>query len=320
VDAIFPDRLPIESDWLWYKNRWGTSTGEMVDGDSIPTVSFHNRSMREIIAIAAALGANPESTYGSISDRFNYVVHNSETLNEYYIPVTASDGTVVNSTVYYDGDTVIINNDFETNNITVNNDMTVTNNLTVNNDITAINLSIIAILVEENITTGGDITTSGNITVEGDTIIEGDTNIYGPTTIYSPTYINSTLNTTQSLIVGTNLTASGNVYAGGSFTSAGAHIINITIVNESEYTTLDSDHILHVIYSASGTTNIILPDSICTEGRILVVKDAAGNASERPITIDPEDTTTIDGESSIDININYMSLSIYSDGSDWFIY
>jgi len=38
------------------------------------------------------------------------------------------------------------------------------------------------------------------------------------------------------------------------------------------------------------------------------------------ITIDTEGSETISGESSHTIDIDGQSISVYSDGSDWFIY
>jgi len=52
-------------------------------------------------------------------------------------------------------------------------------------------------------------------------------------------------------------------------------------------------------------------------GKILRVKDTAGSAGSNPVTIDTEGSETIDGSSSISLNIDYGVKQLQSDGTNW---
>jgi len=96
---------------------------------------------------------------------------------------------------------------------------------------------------------------------------------------------------------------------------------NIATVNAATYDILDSDEILHVTYTGSGAvTSLTLMSAEVSAGRVITIKDAGGNAGTNNITIDTEGAETIDGAATATINVNYDSLNIYSDGSNWFIY
>lgn len=55
-------------------------------------------------------------------------------------------------------------------------------------------------------------------------------------------------------------------------------------------------------------------------GHILMFKDEGGDASTNPFAISASAGEQIEGESDITIDVDNASLSIYSNGSDWFIY
>lgn len=96
---------------------------------------------------------------------------------------------------------------------------------------------------------------------------------------------------------------------------------NITTVNAATYDTLETDHILHVTYTGTAAvTSLTLMSATCTDGRVLVIKDAGGNAAANTITIDTEGAETIDGSPTAIINGNYDSLSLYCESSNWYIY
>ena len=99
----------------------------------------------------------------------------------------------------------------------------------------------------------------------------------------------------------------------------GANIQNITVVNISAYTILEKDNIIHSTYSATGAQTITIPTAQLVSGRIIVVKDAGGNAGTNNITIETEGAETIDGEANHIINSNYGSVTLYSNGTAWFI-
>ena len=96
---------------------------------------------------------------------------------------------------------------------------------------------------------------------------------------------------------------------------------NITTVNTSTYDLLITDYILSVTYTATGpVTSLTLPTAQCIERRIIHIKDSGGLAGTNNITIDTQGAETIDGNATKTMNTNYEAISIYSDGTNWYIY
>lgn len=73
-------------------------------------------------------------------------------------------------------------------------------------------------------------------------------------------------------------------------------------------------------WGISGNTNIdlTLPSNVDKNGYFLIVKDEAGTCGTYRIRITPTDGL-IDGNSYVDMNINYMSLSIMTRNGNWYI-
>lgn len=95
---------------------------------------------------------------------------------------------------------------------------------------------------------------------------------------------------------------------------------NVTNVNAATYNVLPEDHILHVTYTGTGAvTSIDLKTAQTIKGRLIVVKDAGGNAAANNITITTEGAQTIDGAATYVINANYGKVTLYCDGSNWFV-
>jgi hypothetical protein len=107
-------------------------------------------------------------------------------------------------------------------------------------------------------------------------------------------------------------------YLSGLTTTAAGRIHKRTAVTGSSYNVLTSDEIVGVDYE--GAVAIQLMTATLAAGRVYVVKDEGGHASTYTITISTEGAETIDGAATATITTNYNSLSIYSDGSNWFIY
>jgi len=94
---------------------------------------------------------------------------------------------------------------------------------------------------------------------------------------------------------------------------------NVTTLNAATYSTLAEDHIIHVTYTATAAvTALTLPTAQTKSGRLIIVKDAAGNAATNNITIDTQGSETIDGAATYVINTNYGKVTLYSDGSNWY--
>lgn len=111
-----------------------------------------------------------------------------------------------------------------------------------------------------------------------------------------------------------NVVVNNNLTVNGSTTLNGAQCWNVTIVTDS-YAIIDSDTVVLVNNSSGGPITITLPTSAC-QGRVLYVKDIAGNAFGQNITIVPS-AGAIDGYSGFILSQNYQSLSFIYNGSAW---
>ena len=88
----------------------------------------------------------------------------------------------------------------------------------------------------------------------------------------------------------------------------------------ANYTVLSSDDIVAVTDTTVART-ITLSNAVSSiASKVIIVKDESGNAGINYITIDTEGSQTIDGQSSIQLQANYNSVSLYSDGTNWHIY
>lgn len=91
-------------------------------------------------------------------------------------------------------------------------------------------------------------------------------------------------------------------------------------IEAATYDLLSTDHILSAVYTATGAiTSLTLPTAQCTRGREVIVKDSGGNAGTNNITIDTEGSEKIDGADTYVINNDYDSITLFSDGSNWFV-
>ena len=72
--------------------------------------------------------------------------------------------------------------------------------------------------------------------------------------------------------------------------------------------------------SVAADTVTIDTDTETAAGRILVVKDVGSNAGTMNITIDTEGASDIDGEDSVTIMSDGGSMSLFFDGTNWFIF
>jgi len=100
----------------------------------------------------------------------------------------------------------------------------------------------------------------------------------------------------------------------------GSWAMRITEVT-ANYSTTRTDVILHVKPILAHVLTITLSTLDCNDGRIIIIKDATGDAGTNTINICTEGTETIDGSSAdppLSITTNYGARAVYSDGSNWF--
>jgi hypothetical protein len=119
----------------------------------------------------------------------------------------------------------------------------------------------------------------------------------------------------------------GDLVVTGTITGTFALQYARTVVNSSPYTVLDTDQYLGVDTSI-GPVLIYLPDTLpsANEGRVLIIKDEAGQGLANPITIQVGNPLSglVDGLASLVINSNYGSATMLSNGlanpnTEWFV-
>jgi hypothetical protein len=95
--------------------------------------------------------------------------------------------------------------------------------------------------------------------------------------------------------------------------------LNIVTAPNSTYTILSTDDLIHSTYSATGTVIITIPTAQLISGRSFTIKDAGGLAGTNNITIVGEGGELIDGSANYVINSNYNSITLYSNGIEWYV-
>jgi len=105
----------------------------------------------------------------------------------------------------------------------------------------------------------------------------------------------------------------------GAQTFSGAMSGAVTTVAAATYDLLATDYIVHVAYTTTAAvTSFTLPTAQVVAGRMIVIKDADGNAGTNNITIDTEGSETIDGAATLVMSTNSQAVRLYCDGTNWF--
>jgi hypothetical protein len=108
---------------------------------------------------------------------------------------------------------------------------------------------------------------------------------------------------------GTSMTLSGSTTIGGSLT------LPITS-KTADYTITNSDHTV-LVSAASANVTITLPTAVGLTGRVYIIKRTDNSANS--LTIDGNAAETIDGAATRNISLQYQTLTLQSDGANWFI-
>ena len=108
---------------------------------------------------------------------------------------------------------------------------------------------------------------------------------------------------------------------GGVLFDAGVRF-NRVAVNDADRinTVLSADHIVAFIALTAQRTYQISSEDIAQAGRVFIVKDESGGARTNNIVITTEGSETIDGAASVTISADYGAITLYSNGSNLFIY
>ena len=93
------------------------------------------------------------------------------------------------------------------------------------------------------------------------------------------------------------------------------------IVSHSDDRTAQTDYHFIGVNTTNKPVTITLPRGAdISSGKILLIKDEGGNASNNAITVTTSDGATIDGNGSIALVADYASINLYYNGSGWHIY
>jgi len=93
------------------------------------------------------------------------------------------------------------------------------------------------------------------------------------------------------------------------------------IVKWGEDRTAQTDYHFIGVDTTSQPVTITLPRTAdIPSGKILLIKDEAGNASNNAITVTTSDGALIDASPSVILHSNYAAINIYYNGDGWSIY
>jgi hypothetical protein len=132
------------------------------------------------------------------------------------------------------------------------------------------------------------------------------------------TYTNNTggtfsvlFNTMTGLTINGNLNVTGTIFSTGSTQFISTTGITISAVTLSTGTTYNG-------INYAGNVNLTIPSPSGFTGLKIIVKDESGNAGTYRIRLTPS-VGTIDGNPYVDMNINYMSLTLVARNNNWWI-
>jgi hypothetical protein len=110
----------------------------------------------------------------------------------------------------------------------------------------------------------------------------------------------------------TQVTINGAVSIQSTETLAGLNVVTKT----ADYTATNNDDVI-LCNATSAAITITLYTAVGNEGQQLVIKKTDSSVNE--VTIDADGTETIDGELTVCIDIQYDSLTLISDNTNWSI-
>ena len=124
---------------------------------------------------------------------------------------------------------------------------------------------------------------------------------------------------TMATATDTTIATSESIKAYVDSVAAATKIQNVTTVNDATYDILATDDILSVTRTATGACAIEWKTAQIVSGRVVIIKDAGGNASAFNITLTGESGETIDGAASAVISGDHDSITVYCNGTNLFV-
>lgn len=115
-----------------------------------------------------------------------------------------------------------------------------------------------------------------------------------------------------------NAVFDGNVVMNGTTLQASAQRVATTVASSFPYTVAEGDYVI-LVEGTGSPRRIELPAKANHAGRVLIIKDATGNASSNNIEIKPDGSENIDGLGDKLINGNKSSLTIVCGSDQWYV-
>jgi hypothetical protein len=150
-----------------------------------------------------------------------------------------------------------------------------------------------------------------NLKSTGHSIVS-DSNIFAPSFVAN---VVATSNISASGSFGTSGQVLSQTGAGIRWISPSTLVLAVTPVTSGSYSVLASDY--YIGCNGSGITILLPPGSRISRGKQYIIKDESGNALLNNVTINATSPDLIDGNSTVKLYINHMSLTLLWTGSCW---
>lgn len=115
-----------------------------------------------------------------------------------------------------------------------------------------------------------------------------------------------------------NAVFDANVVMNGTTLQDAAQRVSTTVASSFPYTVAEGDYVI-LVEGTGSPRRIELPAKANHAGRVLIIKDATGNASSNNIEIKPDGSENIDGLGDKLINGNKSSLTIVCGSDQWYV-
>jgi hypothetical protein len=113
------------------------------------------------------------------------------------------------------------------------------------------------------------------------------------------------------------ITFASDVTLSGNWISNAAEVQHVTIVTAGNYSVLNSDSYVLINKTVPSATQVILL-AAPPIGRVLIVKDAAGNAASFPITVTAAaNIDGVAGSTGVVLNNNFAAVELIFNGTAW---
>lgn len=99
----------------------------------------------------------------------------------------------------------------------------------------------------------------------------------------------------------------------------GSYAGKTSVISSYPHAVSNTDYIILATGTANPVRKVILPAVSGLQGRIIIVKDASGNAGSNGLEVDGNGSETIDGSADKLINSNYGFLVLVCGASEWHV-